>query len=214
MYALNMENPPKSQSHVPPNQSTNTRPVPKYFSYGYLEHPPRRRRLCCFCIFERGKLPQPQRSRDPMLPPSRDIRHATIFGWEREEVTQDAPTGTNLEHEQRSAKRVSSHPTKNPVAPEATGFRPMQLGCDLSVLGHQDRPWAAEATRLAAPCSYFRVSASNTEAWASTIPRGVLSRSPQSRAPSDRLPILARRATKNLSAEPRPCDWVGHEGQH
>ena len=113
-----------------------------------------------------------------------------------------------------AAKRVSSHPTKNPVAPEATGFRPMQLGCDLSVLGHQDRPWAAEATRLAAPCSYFRVSASNTEAWASTIPRGVLSRSPQSRAPSDRLPILARRATKNLSAEPRPCDWVGHEGQH
>jgi hypothetical protein len=113
-----------------------------------------------------------------------------------------------------AAKRVSSHPTKNPVAPEATGFRPMQLGCDLSVLGHQDRPWAAEATRLAAPCSYFRVSASNTEAWASTIPRGVLSRSPQSRAPSDRLPILARRATKNLSAERRPCDWVGHEGQH
>ena len=39
------------------------------------------------------------------------------------------------------------------AAPEATGFRPLQLGCDLSVLGHQDRAWAAETTRLAALCS-------------------------------------------------------------
>jgi hypothetical protein len=93
MYTVNMENSPESQVTF---RQTNPQMQGTFLSIFLMVTWNIHRAADVYAAlhFERGKLPQPQPSRDPVLPPSRDIRHATVFGWERGEVTQGATTGS------------------------------------------------------------------------------------------------------------------------